>query len=167
MSEHLVTLARLVRASAGVILEGTVQSHERDGRSWKAEWVAFPEACLLTGAALELAQGILNGLQVREEAMRANLGDRLASEKVLSLLAPLLGKHRAQMLLHRALAEGREAGRSLVEAIAASDALRRRLDPQSLHSVIACPDPGAAPRMSDEVVARGWEERSREPEVWP
>ncbi|MGH2709281.1 MAG: class-II fumarase/aspartase family protein, partial [Actinomycetota bacterium] len=81
MSEHLVTLARLVRASAGVVLEGTVQSHERDGRSWKAEWVAFPEACLLTGTALELAHQILAGLGVREEAMRANLGECLVSEK--------------------------------------------------------------------------------------
>ena len=41
-SEHLDTLARLVRANAGVLLEGMVGGHERDGRGWKAEWVALP-----------------------------------------------------------------------------------------------------------------------------
>ena len=30
------------------------QQHERDGRGWKAEWVAWPEACLLTTAALQI-----------------------------------------------------------------------------------------------------------------
>ena len=40
-------LARLVRANAGVLAEGMVVSHERDGRGWKAEWVALPEVCLL------------------------------------------------------------------------------------------------------------------------
>ncbi len=46
-SEHLDTLARLVRANAGAMLEAMVQQHERDGRGWKTEWVALPEVCLL------------------------------------------------------------------------------------------------------------------------
>jgi adenylosuccinate lyase len=73
VSEHLVTLARLIRASAGVVLDGTVQEHERDGRSWKAEWVAFPEVCLLTGTALSYAHRVLTGLEVDEASMRRNL----------------------------------------------------------------------------------------------
>ena len=52
-SEHLDTLARLVRANAEVLTEGMVAGHERDGRGWKAEWVALPEVCLLTGVALQ------------------------------------------------------------------------------------------------------------------
>src|SRR5712692_5567320 len=62
VAEHLVTLSRLVRAQAAVVLEGMVQEHERDGRSWKAEWVVFPEACLLAGAALAFAKELLAGL---------------------------------------------------------------------------------------------------------
>ena len=52
--EHLDTLARLARSSAAVLLEGMVGGHERDGRSWKAEWVALPEVCQLTAVALRL-----------------------------------------------------------------------------------------------------------------
>ena len=62
-------------------LEGMVAGHERDGRGWKAEWVALPEVCLLTGAALQLARHLLSGLVVDAAAMRSNLdghGDQLA-----------------------------------------------------------------------------------------
>jgi len=47
--------------------------HERDGRSWKAEWIALPEACLLTGTATALARRMLDGLEVDAERMLANL----------------------------------------------------------------------------------------------
>ena len=167
MSEHLVTLGRMVRSSAGVVLEGTVQEHERDGRSWKAEWVAFPEVCLLTATALQLAHGILAGLEVDEAAMRRNLSGWEVSEKVLSLLAPRLGKHRAQALLQRALAEGREKGLSVRQSLASSDVLGAYLEPKVLESILDCVDAGAAPQMADDVVARGRRERAQEPEVWP
>ena len=71
-------------------MEGMVVGHERDGRGWKAEWIALPEVCLLTGAALRLARRLLSGLVVDVETMRANLdrfGDRLASERVLAGLS--------------------------------------------------------------------------------
>ena len=72
-SEHLVTLARLVRGQAATLLEGMVGEHERDGRTWKAEWIAFPEACLLTGEALALARRLLEGLEVGAARMLDNL----------------------------------------------------------------------------------------------
>jgi adenylosuccinate lyase len=72
-SEHLVTLARLVRGQAATLLEGMVGEHERDGRAWKAEWIALPEACLLTGAALALARRLLEGLEVGPARMLGNL----------------------------------------------------------------------------------------------
>ena len=119
-SEHLVTLARLVRAQASVLLEGMVAEHERDGRAWKAEWIALPEACLLTGAALALALRLVGGLEVDAEAMRRNLaagGGVLGSEAALAALAPRLGKHRAQALLQEALRDGRRRGRTLTEVL--------------------------------------------------
>jgi adenylosuccinate lyase len=78
-SEHLDTLARLARANAAVLLEGMVGAHERDGRSWKAEWVALPEVCLLTATATATAVTLLESLEVDEAAMRANVSTLLAS----------------------------------------------------------------------------------------
>ncbi len=168
-SEHLVTLSRLVRAQAAVLLEGMGQEHERDGRGWKAEWVAFPEACLLAGTAVALARGMLERLEVDSGAMRANverLGGLEASERVLALLAPEIGKHRAQELLQEALARGRERGATLEEALTASEALRGHLSPEALRSV-ASPDPGSAGAMVDEVLERLRKARAEEGEAWP
>ncbi|HLI38615.1 MAG TPA: lyase family protein [Streptosporangiaceae bacterium] len=78
-SEHLATLARLVRVNAGVLLEGLVGEHERDGRTWKSEWPALPEVCLLTGQALQLAICVAEGLEVHADRMRANLAAYLGA----------------------------------------------------------------------------------------
>ena len=73
-SEHLDTLARLVRANAAVLTEGMVVGHERDGRGWKAEWVALPEVCLLTGVALAAGPApAVRAWSSTSTTMRANL----------------------------------------------------------------------------------------------
>lgn len=143
-SEHLDTLARLVRAQAGVLLEGMVGSGERDGRSWKAEWVALPEVCLLTTASSALAVELVDGLEVDEAAMRRNLDGWTGSEQALALLTPRLGRHAAQAALHDALRDGKAAGRTLGESL-------RALLPEAGALV---PDPGLAGEMVDLVVAR-------------
>src|SRR5262245_16961708 len=123
-SEHLDTLARLTRAHAGVLLEGMVQQHERDGRGWKAEWVALPEVCLLAGAALGMARTLTEGLAVDAAAMHTNLlrhGGLLGSEQVLAHLSGRLGKHDAQRLLHELL---RGAGKTNAAGLAAALAER-------------------------------------------
>ena len=104
---------RLVRANAAVLLEGMVGQHERDGRSWKAEWVALPEVCLLTAAALKLTVELLENLRVDTAAMLANLDSYTGSERALALLAARLGDPRRADALQEALVEGRESGRSM------------------------------------------------------
>jgi adenylosuccinate lyase len=104
--EHLDTLARLARSSAAVLLEGMVAGHERDGRAWKAEWIALPEVCQLTGAALALGIGLLAGLEVHADAMAANaerFGPALGSERVLAGLTAKLGRDAAQRVMHEIL----------------------------------------------------------------
>jgi adenylosuccinate lyase len=168
-AEHLVTLWRLIRGAAGTTQEGMVQEHERDGRGWKAEWVAFPEACQLTVTALELARRLLEGLEVDERRMAGNLsahGGFAASEALLAALAPRVGKHRAQDLLQRVLGEARRQGCSLEEAAAGSEVAREFL-PGELRSLLEQPQTGAAGAMVDEVVRRAVERHATEPEAWP
>lgn len=157
VGEHLDTLARLTRSSAGVLLEGTVVSHERDGRGWKAEWVALPEVCLLAGTALGLARTLLAGLEVHDGAMAANLerfGDRLTSERVLAGLSGRLGKHAAQDLLQGVLAGGGDVVDGVVaRGVASADEVR---------GWMARAPVATAGRMVDEVVARAREARAEE-----
>jgi adenylosuccinate lyase len=168
-AEHLVTLWRLVRAAAGTGLESMVQEHERDGRAWKAEWVAFPEASLLTTTALEGARRLLDGLEVDEPQMAADAlagGGMAASEALLAALSPRIGKHRAQDLLQQLLEEASRRGRPLAEAAAASE-VAGLLPDDELRSLLERPSTGAAGAMVDEVARRARERRAGEPETWP
>jgi adenylosuccinate lyase len=165
-SEHLDTLARLVRASAAAVSEAAVQQHERDGRGWKTEWVAWPEACLLTTAALQIAIGLVEGLTVDADAMRRNLtchGGYQVSEHAMAVLTARLGARRAQERLYQALADGRSAG------LPAGQALVRAglFSPDEAGALTAEPDAGACGLMADLVVERGRAARAAEPQEWP
>ena len=181
-SEHLDTLARLVRANAAVMTEGLAQQHERDGRGWKAEWVALPEACLLSCAALQLAIGLLAGLTVDAEAMRRNLaryGGYPVSERALARLAPRLGGRRAQERLQEALGAGAAGltgggaagvtGLTGLAGLSAEQALVRAglFGPAEARELTAEPDTGSCQVMADLVVARARAARAAEPDVWP
>jgi adenylosuccinate lyase len=149
IAEHLDTLARLARSSAAVLLESMVGQHERDGRSWKAEWVALPEVCLLTGAALRFARGLAEGLEVDTAAMARNAAAYpLGTEQVLAELSGRLGKHRAQRLLQDLLHDGdRELPERLEAAgVATADEVRDWLARDAVE---------IAGLMVDHVVARG------------
>ena len=165
-SEHIDTLARLARANAAVLAEGVAAQHERDGRGWKAEWVALPEVCLLTSTALDIAIGLLSGLEVHPAAMARNLerdGGYSVSERALAALAPRLGKHRAQAELGTVLAAGARSGvaadRALVDA--------GLFAPEEAAELTARPDAGACEKMTDLVIARARAARAAERPSWP
>jgi adenylosuccinate lyase len=163
-SEHLDTLARLARANAAVLVEGMTAGHERDGRAWKAEWIALPEVCLLTGVALRLARQLTAGLTVDAEAMRTNLerhGDQLASEQILAGLSAKLGKHAAQSAMHDVLSPGSRSVHTVLDALV-SDGLVTEDEGRAWVSWQI----GDAGAMVDEVVARARLARETEPEEW-
>lgn len=167
--EHLVTLARLVRAQATVILEAAVHGHERDGRAWKMEWVAFPEACLMTGAALQLGRRLLDDLEVDPEAMAENIaGTRgyMASEQLLAELSPLLGKHRAQSALQHALEAGWRDGLTMREAVERAGELEDVIDAPALDRILGDTGVGSSGEMIDFVVRRGREAQAGESDTW-
>ena len=165
-SEHLDTLARLARANAAVLAEGVAAQHERDGRGWKAEWVALPEVCLFTSTALDIAIGLLSGLEVHPAAMARNLdrdGGYSASERVLAAMAPRLGKHRAQAELGTALTAGADSGVTAAQALVDAGLFT----PEQAAELATRPDSGACAEMTDLVIARAQAARAAERPDWP
>jgi adenylosuccinate lyase len=141
-----------------------VVGHERDGRAWKAEWVALPEVCLLSGVALGMARRLLSGLVVDATAMRTNLdrhGDLLASEQMLAGLTRRLGRYDAQRVMHDVLAPGTGDLHDAFDALLAAG-VATELDRDAWRTWEA----GDAGRMVDEVVARAQRARSEEPDTW-
>jgi adenylosuccinate lyase len=157
LSEHLVTLARLVRADASVAVEGMVHEHERDGRSWKAEWVVLPEACLLTGAALAFGCRLLTGLEVDTDRMAANLeaqGGYVLSEPVMRALADRIGKHAAHQVVYEATLAGLDRGVDLRTALLADPRIAGELGPDELARCLEVRTAlGSATVFVDRVVA--------------
>lgn len=168
VAEHLVTLARLARASAGTLLEGMVGEHERDARSWKAEWIAVPEVCLLGGTAAARCSQMLAALEVDTEAMARAVETTqggAASQRVLALLAPRLGKHTAQDLLQRVL-ETSPSGMSVREALTTHPEIIKHLEPDAISALHGRVDTGSAGAMVDRVVEKIPGHRS-DPGVYP
>jgi len=160
-SEQMVTLSRLVRSAAGVLTETMVGDHERDGRTWKTEWVLLPEIGHYLLAQLGLARGLAASIEVDAEAMAANLetmGD-FGSQELLRRLSARLGKHRANDELQQAYRTARLRGRPLTEV------LEQVASPAELEGLDR-PETGAAAAMVDAVVAAATGRRSAETDEW-
>jgi adenylosuccinate lyase len=165
-SEHLDTLVRLARANAAVMVEGTSQQHERDGRGWKAEWAALPEVFLLASAALEIAIGLLAGLTVDAGAMRRNLeryGGYPVSERAMALLTEVMGARAAQARLQEVLRSASEAGLTAEQALVKAGLFT----PEQAARLTGPLDTGSCEQMTDLVIERAKTARASEPGEWP
>ena len=160
-SEQVVTLSRLVRSAAGVLTETMVGDHERDGRTWKTEWVLLPEMGHYLLAQLGLARGLAASIEVDAGVMAANLetmGD-FGSQELLKRLSARLGKHRANDELQEAYRTARLSGRPLTEV------LEQVASPAELEGLDR-PETGAAAAMVDAVVTAATGRRSAETDEW-
>lgn len=156
LSEHLDTLARLVRSNSGVITDAMIQIHERDGRTWKVEWIALPEACAMTLAATGFAATLVEDLEVVEDRMLSNIHDRRGytfSEPVMLALADLIGKHTAHTVVYEAAMRGLDAGQTLIDALCTDLRVSEHLDRAELEKLFDVERAtGSAPVFVDRVV---------------
>lgn len=154
LSEHLGTLARIVRSAAGLALEGMIHDHERDGAAWKAEWVFLPEACMAAGAAVGFAAQLVAGLQVDAARMARNLRAQegyVLSESVLIVMSRHLGKHTAQEVVYEAAIAGIDRDQSFREALMGDPRVAAVLVEEELDRLL---DPAGALGRAGELVDR-------------
>ena len=156
LSEHLDTLARLVRADAAVVTEAMIQLHERDGRSWKAEWIAIPEACSMVLSATRYAIVLLEGLEVDADRMKANIEARkgfVFAEPIMRALADRVGKHTAHDIVYEAAMRAVEEGLTLTDALLGDARVPTHLDRRRIEELADLDRVmGAAPQLVDRVL---------------
>ncbi|MGD9952541.1 MAG: 3-carboxy-cis,cis-muconate cycloisomerase [Burkholderiales bacterium] len=155
-SELILAAAKAVRQHAGLMLDALVQDLERATGPWHAEWIALPQAFILTGGALHQAKFMLDGLIVDEARMRKNLDmthGLIVAEAVMMGLAPHLGRNEAHDIVYDACRAVAEKGGSLADALARVPEVTKHLDRAALEKLT---DPsnylGAAREMVDRVV---------------
>lgn len=138
IAEHLGTLARVIRHNAALIAEGQVHDHERDGRSWKAEWAVLAETCMAAAKLLALTHEMTGHLDVHPERMLANLEASkgyVLSEAVMLALAGRVGKQTAHRLVYETAMSAQEAGQPLKDAILANEGIRRHLSAEAIEAL--------------------------------
>lgn len=134
-----IAAARLAAGAATVVLGGIAQEHERGVGSWHAEWVAVPDAFRYSAGAVEHVRGIVEGLQVDPERMRANVGaggGLSMAEAIVTALTAKLGRDEAFRVVgracERALGEGIDLGRAVHE----DDTIRGALSSQEIDTAL-------------------------------
>ena len=133
LAENVCGLARLVRGYAIAALENMALWHERDISHSSVERVIGPDATIALDFMLARLTGVIEGLEVRPEAMAANLeltGGAIFSEPVLlALVRKGLARDEAYSLVQRhalAAASGRGSFLELVLADADDSQASRR-----------------------------------------
>lgn len=157
--ELILATAKAVRQQMGLALDAMLADFERATGPWHLEWLAVPEAFILSAGCLAQARFMLAGLEVHPEQMRASLGlsrGLIVAEAVMMAAAPALGRQRAHDAVYEACRAALARGVPLVEVLAGmpeivaalggADALAAHTDPANYL--------GLAPAMVDRVLAR-------------
>ena len=134
--EHLVGLARLVRAYAMTGLENVALWHERDISHSSAERVAIADACIVLDFMLHRLSSVIDGLDVYPEAMERNLnltnGLVFSSRVLEALLQAGLARTDAYRLVQGAAMTCWETGESLKDLLATNAEVMRWLSTENL-----------------------------------
>lgn len=134
-SERICGLARVVRSYVTPVTEGIPLWHERDISHSSVERIALPDAAIATDYLLHLTAGLVEGLVVDTDRMRANMtmtnGLLYSSAVLLELVRTGLSREDAYSLTQAAametwdhgtpfrdslMAEGKKRGMSIDEA---------------------------------------------------
>ncbi|MGI8491725.1 MAG: 3-carboxy-cis,cis-muconate cycloisomerase, partial [Acidimicrobiales bacterium] len=131
----VISAARQAHALVAVLYGSLIAEHERAVGGWQAEWEALSELLALSGGGVARTVEIVCELEVRPEAMAANLeatcGATL-SERVVAALAPSMGRDQAMTVVAEAAQRARLAGTAFAQEVAPllpAGELGRLLDP--------------------------------------
>jgi 3-carboxy-cis,cis-muconate cycloisomerase len=157
-SEILLANAKISRDAASLMLDAMVQDLERATGPWHAEWMALPQACLLTAGSLAQAQFMLSGLIVEPTAMRRNLDSTrglIVAEAVMMGLAPVLGRQPAHDEVYAACRDAFTRSEPLLDALLRRPAIASALPRDQLAALCEPANYlGTAGAMVDRVLAR-------------
>ncbi|MER5890457.1 adenylosuccinate lyase family protein [Streptomyces sp. NPDC001941] len=154
-AERIIVLSRLAAAQVAPALQGMVNEHERDARSWRLEWAFVPDVSHYTLAALDTASHLIADLRVNAERARGNtedVADQIMSERFMLDLGRRIGKQQAYEIIYNLSQQAQRDGCRL------RDLLDKRHDLYSATDLDALGDPatyvGASASLVHGVAAR-------------
>jgi adenylosuccinate lyase len=139
-SERIAGLARVVRAAVVPVMEGIPLWHERDISHSSTERVFLPDAAITTDYLLHLTTGLVSGLVVDADRMRANLdstgGLIYTSAVLLELVEAGMSREQSYALVQGAAMRTWQTGTPFRETLRAeADAAGVSLDEARLDGI--------------------------------
>jgi 3-carboxy-cis,cis-muconate cycloisomerase len=126
---YITAMNATVRSLSGALYEGmSGNDHERSTGHWEVEWIALSQICCLSCATLEQTRKLVEGLEVRPDAMARNLEltkGGIVSEAVMMGLGPVLGRQYAHDLVYDVCRKANEQGRDLVDLLQENDQVQK------------------------------------------
>lgn len=157
--ELILGAGKVIRQHAAAVMDAMAADFERATGPWHAEWIAVPEAFVLSAGTLHQARFMLEGLQVQPERMRQNLAmtrGLIVAEAVMMGLAPTLGRQTAHDVVYDACREANEHGLTLLDALRRSPDITGKLPDDELERLC---DPANYLGQSREMLDRFLSER--------
>jgi 3-carboxy-cis,cis-muconate cycloisomerase len=155
-SVYITAQTAMVKQLVAALLEAMIEDHERATGPWQIEWIALPEIFMLSAGALAQTRSVLEGLQVNEKKMRANLditNGLIMSEAVMMGLGAMMGRDTAHHVVGDIGREALKKGQPLLDALAESKEIAKHADRKKLEELM---DPanylGVAGEMVDRVL---------------
>ena len=138
---HLISTAAQLRSRVAPALEAGLPGHEGDAPSNQLMSRTLESACMLGWELAQRLDSTLARIEIRPQSMSANLAlsaNVIASEKLMMVLAPKIGRTRAHDVVHHAVADATANNRPLADLLLAlpeiadqisRETLERALDP--------------------------------------
>jgi adenylosuccinate lyase len=138
-SENLTGCARLLRAYSQAALENVALWHERDISHSSVERVAFPDATILLDYALSRMNGLVSGLGVRRENVKANLDAAgsvvFSGHYLLGLVRSGATREQAYAWVQSCALESLEKKKDFVQLLGKHPEIKKRLTPKQIRDL--------------------------------
>lgn len=137
-SEMMLAAAKIVREQHSAMLDAMVQDHERATGQWHVEWHALPTAFIVASGGLAAAAEVLEGLEVRPDAMRQVLDTTkglIVAEAVMMGLAPHIGRQVAHDVVYDCCRKALSGEATFLDALMAEPEIYGALDRDSVQAL--------------------------------
>jgi len=155
LCERVTGMSRLLRGYAVTAMENVALWHERDISHSSAERVILPDATITLDYMLQTMTGVIRGLTVHRDRMRANLesmrGVTFSGQVLLALMRKGLTRTHAYELVQRCALAAWNNGADFADRLMADAGIRRHLSPADIRR---CVDPSSHLKHVDQIFKR-------------
>ena len=139
LTERICGIARLIRGHAVTALENVALWGERDISHSSAERIILPDSCISLDYILDLLTGVVSGLVVHTDRMKANLdGSRgvvFSQKLLLTMVEAGVAREDAYKVVQRISQRALDEGLELRDLAAAEPAVSERVAPDELFKI--------------------------------